>query len=299
MAWLTQPNLVSAYLLIVGSIVLALTKSSLFFINHVRRFDKEYPALSSGQFHWLTWPAIAANFFFERLFGQSGENIRALYTWRSVSVTLVISLLANSICVFLILTSTPEDLPVFDPQLIKMLGLSYFVFVVFNFLGDLVSVNITRNVLSNIISEKCNFLRYLFVDILGIILGYVITLLPSIAVLAYSIIEDVEINEFIHEGFLGSTIIPFFLFIFATTNMPVPFSIFAFIAIFSITIPTAIYISLMGFCYFGYRIYQSAFKEKDLRILDMALNILSSGAKILLYLAPLVIGISIVWQKNW
>lgn len=299
MDWLSHPTLLSAYLLIVGSLVWALTLSSIFFITHVRRFDKDYPALSGRAFHWLIWPAIAANFLFEHLFGQRGDNIWSLYTWRSVSVTFLISLLANSICVFLILTSIPDDVIEFDLTLVRMLGLNYCIFVIFNFLGDLVSVGITRHVLSRILSGKFNFLRYLFIDITGIILGYIVTLLPSIAVVSYSIIQGIEINEFIKDGFLGGSIIPFFLFVFATTNMPIAVSVFAFVSIFSITIPTAMYIVLMGFCYFGYRIYQVTFKERDLPIFLTILKILLNGAKILVYLSPLIVGISIVWNASW
>lgn len=299
MYWLSHPTLLAAYLLIVGSLILAFTKSSLFFLSHVHRFEKDYSALSERVFQWLIWPAIAANFFFEHLFGHRGDNFWSLYTWRSISVTLLISLFANSICVVLILTSMPEDVIEFDLSLVRLLSLSYMIFLIFNFLGDLVSVGITRHVLSIIISGRCNFLRYLFIDVVGVVIGYIVTLAPSIAVVSYCIAQEVEINEFIRSGLLGGLLTPFFLFIFATTGISIAISIFAFVSILSITIPTAIYIALMGFCYFGYRIYQMTFKEKDVTTLVMVLNALLTGGKILLYLSPLIIGISILWNQNW
>ncbi|MCP4367909.1 MAG: hypothetical protein GY797_07330 [Deltaproteobacteria bacterium] len=185
-----------------------------------------------------------------------------LYTWRSISATFLVSLLANSVCVMIILLSVPDDVPPFGLHLLKILGLSYFAFIFFNFWGDLVSISFTRHVVSRIVTGKCNFLKYIVIDGFGIFLGYVITLLPSLSITLFCWFTGAHLNQWIHTGLLGNALIPFFLFIFATTTMPPLFTVFAIIAVLSITIPTVIYLSLMVFCYVGYRIYCLVWRNK-------------------------------------
>jgi len=299
MEWFDQfshLNLLSSYLVIVASFLLLILYPARYYLYHARKFDKEYPTLSEGQFHWLIWPAIGASYFYEKLLGKVGPRFRDLFTWRSVTVTFFFSFLANTICIFLILTSIPSDLPPFDLQLIRILGLSHIVFIVFNYMGDLVSVNITRYVVSKIVAGKCNFLRYIATDVLGILLAYFITLAPSIFVTTYCWITGDELNQWVHTGLLGSSLIPFFLFIFATTNMPASFSIFAFVAVFSVTIPTAIYLFLMAFCYLGYRGYTFVLNRKKVSFVK---GILQSGIKLanfLLFMASLLGALAILFQ---
>lgn len=283
-------------MLIVGSVLMLITGSALFYIRHAQQFDKEYPTLTEIEFHWLIWPAIAANSFFNRLFGSRGSRIKDLFTWRSIGVTFLISLLANSICVFLILTSIPNDLPSFNLRLIQILGLSNFVFIIFNFLGDLISISFTRHVLSKIITGNCNFIRYLSIDVFGIFLGYFVTIMPTLAIVVFCLITGDELNKWINTGLLGNILIPFFLFIFATTNMPLPFPIFAFVSVFSVTIPTVIYLFLMVFCYFGYRTYSIIWKKKELSIIEAILKIFFFIAKILLFAAPLLIALVVIFK---
>ena len=196
--------------------------------------------------------------------------------------------------IILILTSIPEDLPQFDLQIIRILWTSYAVFILFNFLGDLLSINITRHVLAKIVAGKCNFLKYLGIDIAGIMLGYFITLLPTLTVTIICLITNSELNPWIHYGLLGNALIPFFLFIFATTSMPFSFFIFAFIAVFSVTIPTAIYLILMVFCFAGYKTYKSFKSNEDLSVLENVAKLLSIFAKTLLFIAPIIAALAII-----
>lgn len=204
--WLTSDS--SLMIFAVALILFSLTAR--FYLTHARHFNQEYPALSDREFHWLIWPAIGANYFFERLFGkrpvrftltkrslaelqklnaelasdlQSLQGIeyandllfvnaleaklgtiqakkynalirhhaeqrtraRDLFTWRSVGATLLVSLLANSICVIYILLFFPDDVPPFEPHLLRILGLSYIAFICFNFMGGPISVSFTRH----------------------------------------------------------------------------------------------------------------------------------------------------------
>ena len=297
MDFLEGLNLSAYYMLIAGSILLLIAGSALFYIKHARQFDKEYPTLTKVEFHWLVWPAIAVNSFFNRLFGSRGSRIKDLFTWRSIGATLLISLLANSICVFLILTSIPNDLPSFNLRLIQILGLSNFVFIIFNFLGDLISISFTRHVLSKIITGKCNFVRYLGIDVSGIFLGYFVTIMPTLVIVILCLITGDELNKWINTGLLGNILIPFFLFIFATTNMPLPFPIFAFISVFSVTIPTVIYLFLMVLCYFGYRTYYIILKKKELSIIEAIFKIFFFIAKILLFVAPFLVALVLILKR--
>ncbi len=395
------------FLVFAAIAMIAVGLAALFYLRHAHRFDEEYPALSKGRFHWLIWPAIAANYLFERIFGkrparfklsvQSLEKLRAaavfadtpivdkpvktkhddrlqqqredaqaewdrlrekhrqlteakiletrveeklrltelceqteyeqqqveqrlqdleaeaiaqassvleklaalkdreyigedefivaleaaagpanfqhcrteilqhaekftrirdLFTWRSITATLGVSLAANLICVLFIVAFIPDDAPPWELNLLKILSLSYVWFIFFNFLGDLVSVSFTRHVIWRIVSGRCNFLPYLLLDIFGIILGYLVTLLPTLSITIMCLVTGDDLNQYIHTGLLGNAMIPFFLLIFATTNMPALFALSAFFAVFSITIPTASYLFLMFFCYIGYRFYK-------------------------------------------
>lgn len=259
-----------------------------------KQFDKEYPILTKNEFNWLVWPAIAANSFFNLLFGNRGSRIKDLYTWRSVGVTFLISFFANAICVILILTSIPNDLPPFDLRLIQILGLSHFVFIIFNFLGDLISISFTRHVLNKIITGKCNFVRYLAIDVSGILLGYFVTFIPTLVIVIFCLITGDELNKWVNSGFLGNILIPFFLFIFATTNMPIPFPIFAFISVFSVTIPTITYLFLMAFCYFGYRTYYIIWKNKEISTIEAILRFFFKFGKILLFVGPFLVALAFI-----
>ena len=247
------------YIIIFGGVLRIFSSSILFFL---RQEENPQPGPLTSKFHWYIWPAVAANAFYTRLFGKRGSGIRDLFSWRSVFVTILVSVSANIACVILILKSMPEDVPLFDPKLFRILVFSYLVFMISNFFGDLVSISITRHILDKMVTLKKKLVRYLIFDIIGIVLGYVITLTPSIAAVFYVIQSNSDLNQLIQIGILGSVIIPFFLIIFATTNMPFPFIILALVAILSITIPTATYIFLIIFINFCYRIYRLFFQEK-------------------------------------
>lgn len=285
---LLKIELFSSYLIILATLVYFILVSSLFYLKHAKKFEQEYESLTGIEFNWLIWPAIGINHFFSRLFGESGRKFRDLYTFRSVSITFAISLFSNVLCVIFILISIPEDLPPFDLQIIRILVLSYMVFVVFNFFGDLISVNVTRYVISKIISGKVNIIKYLGIDLLGIIFGYFITFLPSVIIFLICWNSDIEFNQFVHLGLFGNALIPFFLFIFATTTMPLPFIIFAGIAVFSVTIPTFAYLALMVFCYTGYRIYSSVKVYEKINIVENIIKCALVITKFLMILAPML-----------
>ncbi len=238
--------------------------------------------------------AIGLNKILTLIFGERGTTVKDLFTWRGVGCTAPISVVANSVCIGLILTNIPEDLPEFDLELIKILIFSYFFFVLFNFLGDLISISITRHAVSRIIQQKYKLIRYLAMDISGIILGYLITLLPTWSVVIYCLVSGGDLNPWIHTGLLGNALIPSFLVIFATTNMPWPFLLFAIIAVLSITIPTAIYLFLMISLLFGYKFHRYVWKgeigsSRMERILKLLITILRLLLFVLISLTALVL----------
>ncbi len=85
MEWLSESNLIliKSYLLITASGIITISLFALFYIRHARQFGKEYPALSEGEFHWLIWPAIGANYFFKHVFGK--RRTRFILTEQSLA----------------------------------------------------------------------------------------------------------------------------------------------------------------------------------------------------------------------
>ena len=291
--WTQNLNLLSAYMVMIASAIMLVVVPSLFFVQQIRELDSKYKAILAKEYNWLTWPAVATNYFFARLFGKAEIHYSKLFTWRSVSVTFLFSFLANVICLFLILTNIPADAPKFDLNILKILGLSYFTFIAFNFMGDLISINITRKMVYRIATGKCNFLRYIGYVILGICLGYSVTLLPTIFVISYCLFFSEPLNNWAHTGLLGNALIPFFLFIFATTNMPIAFSFFAMLAVFSVTIPTAIYISFMMICYVNKMAYVLYRKNTGIETIENLLNSLKLIATLLFFIASILASFSL------
>ena len=89
--------------------------------------------------------------------------------------------LLSFIALAFIFINAPSDLPPFDFELIKIFGLSYLMFIIFNFLGDLISINITRYIVYKISTQKRIF-KNILLDLFGMVIGYIITFLPIIAI---------------------------------------------------------------------------------------------------------------------
>ena len=120
-------------------------------------------------------------------------------------------------------------------------------------MGDLFSITVTRYCLAKILNKKEKLIKYIGFDILGIVIAYFITLLPTIIVLLYSFFSKSNMTPLINAGFIGNIIIPFILYIFAM-KMPFPFIVFVAISILSITIPTLTYLFMILFFYMIYRV---------------------------------------------
>ena len=270
-------NLWGAYIFLFGVTLVLFSSAILFFLRRPENSDSNLP---TAPFHWYFWPAIAANAFFTRLFGPRGAGLKGLLTWRSIIVTLLFSTVANLLCIWFILTSAPDDAPAFDLELIRILTFSHLVFMLFNFFGDLVSVSVTRHAVDRIVSLRKHYARYLLLDILGVVLGYLVNFLPGLLAFVYAAQTDVTLNQLIHAGLFGNALIPFFLLIFATTTMPFPFAVFAFVAVFSITIPTAIYLFLILFVNLGYRLYRGGQTQQYLRMRKAFRYLYQAGKRI-------------------
>lgn len=253
-------NNFGAWITVIGFISWVLSAPTLWFIKEV---DPGPAHSKSGLFRWNIGPALVANAFFEKFFGERGKGFRDLFTWRSVTVTLLFSGIANLLCVLLILTSSPEDAPPFELPMIRILFLNHVVFMTFNFLGDLVSVSVTRHILNKIATTQKDYLHYFSLDLLGIFFGYLVTLSPTFLAICYSLIFNYKFNELIHAGLLGNALMPFFLLIFSTTHIGIPLTIFSLLAVFSITIPTAFYLFLVFTINFGRLIYQRISSSKS------------------------------------
>lgn len=288
-------NTYVANFLVVGSLLVALATLASYFSQHSARFDQELPGLSPGQYHWLVWPAFAANALFTWLFGPRGRSVRDLFTWRSVTVTLGLSVGANLVCLYFILTSVPADLPPLEPVVLSTLTFSHFVFVLFNFLGDLVSISFSRHIVHAITQRRCNFFRYIRFEFLGIALGYLVTFSPTLLVVGYCLASGSPLNEWISSGLLGNVLIPFFLGIFATTNMPWAFSLFALLAILSVTIPTALYLTTIAVSYGAYRVVRLLSSGQRLRAVGLV-QVTRQLGKLLLFLAGLLVPLVILLE---
>ena len=258
-------------LILFGSITGLVTMAIRFYIHNRREISDKYGQyLAAGQKTWLVWPAIGANAFFDVVFGKEIISIRSLLT------TLCVSVAANFACVILIFMSFPEDLPPIEPVTIKTLVYSYLWFIGFNFMGDVASLYVTRRCVRKIINREYDLVKYVVIDISGIVLGYLITLLPTILVTLYAILSSTTLNQWVHMGILGNALVPFFLFIFATGGLPLTFGVWAVISVFSITIPTAIYLSLMVLCLIGFKVNMWWLKGKDKSHFELILESIQS-----------------------
>jgi len=290
---MNELNIFLNKLLIYASMLIIFTWTALFYLKNVKEFEKIYTELSDNDYKKIVWPAIFANNFFCYFFGNVGNGIKGLLTWRSIGVTFLFSTIANALCLFIILENIPNDIPFFDLNLIKITVFSYFTFILFNLVGDMFSICVTRTVLWRIVKQRTNFLKFIGYDILGIMIGYLITIFPSLLYCLHYWITGDELNKWIQFGLLGNTIIPFFLYIFATTHMPFPFTIFAIIAIFSITIPTTIYLFLMMFSFIGFHLFQ-IINENYITITINILQLLYNFFKTVMFIVTLLLSINFI-----
>lgn len=260
------------YQILLYAIVTGLLAAAILYYQRNRReiAEKCGHYFSAGQKTWLVWPAIGANSFFDFIFGTKLISVRSLLT------TLAISIGANFACLILILMNLPRDFPPVEPSLIKISFYSLVWFITFNFLGDVISLNITRRCVRKIVNREYDLVKYLSWDVGGIIVGYFITLLPAAASAGYAVFFSAPLNPLFRKGILGGVLIPFFLFIFATGGLPIIFGIWACISVFSITIPTAIYLSLMGLCLLGFKISEWWLQGENEHFLESMLKFIYS-----------------------
>lgn len=236
---------------IAGFVLYSLAAPIVFFIKE----ENGSRELSHQKYDFIIWPARAAQFFFDSFWGKVGKGKFGVLTWRSFWATLTFSVLINLICVGLILGNAPPDMPRPMFEYIGILFYSKIFFILCNFIGDFFSVNITRYLLDRIIHSDINSWRYIVFDILGIIGGYLLMLLPAVFFFLFGSLIFENPNDMIQIGLFGNILIPFFLGIFAISTFPSLLAFFSSFAIFSITLPTIIYLFLIIFVNTGYQIY--------------------------------------------
>ena len=241
-----------------GTIVGLLATSAHYYIRNRKSLAERYSGyLTSGEKTWIVYPAVGANAFFEFLFGKR------IFSVRSVSVLLTISVIANLACILIAFAEFPDDFPPIKPEIIRIYFYSSLCFVIFNFVGDFVSLSITRYCVRKIVAREHDLFKYLLTDFGGILLGYLITLMPSYGLGIYCILTSTDLNLWITKGFLGSTIIPFFYYLLAFGGLPPIFGIWAAVSVFSITIPTGIYLILFLICLVGFQIHERWWKDRS------------------------------------
>lgn len=255
---INQINTIGAWLVCIGFVLFSIAAPITFFIKEDTA--KNFP---NQEFHFIIWPAIAAQTFFSAIWGKVGNGIFGVLTFKSVRNTLFFSVTINILCIFLILNKASQDSPSFSVDHIRILYTSKIWFICCNFLGDLLSIHVTRYLLDKIIHSKIKSWKYIILDITGILCGYLIMLLPSFLVYQISITFYETPNELLQTGLLGNLLIPFFLLIFAFTDFPSIVTFFALFSILSITIPTGIYLFLIIFVNIGYRLYKRYSIEKN------------------------------------
>lgn len=215
------------------------------FIGAIYKIYRDMPEEENISREWLLIPSTILHKVFSSVFGRHDGTIKTLITFRSVAITFLISITANIMCVSLILSSSPEEFNV-EIKTISLYFSSYVVFLFFNFLGDFVSISFTRHVLYKVSEKKLRLRKYIFQDFIGIFLGYTISMLPIIFLILLHIfsISSETINSFKEYGILGPIFIPFLLLIFSTSStVPMIFIILTIIALFSIAIPTFLFIT--------------------------------------------------------
>ncbi len=286
-------------MLIAGSLLFLTAKAIKFFKRNVRELERLHAEEGDTRFRWLVFPAVALHRLFSRIFGDTDGTWRSLVTWRSFSLTFLLSLIANTSCILLIATSSPPDAPSLELPIIKIFAASYVVFILSYFIGDLISIAATRHILYQIVVNKRNFLRYVVINLFTILAAYVLTISPALLTLIYCIITNSNLNSIIRVGLFGSVIIPFFLFIFATSHLPFPFFIFAFIAILSITIPTMIYVAAMVLWYILCRPYLLDKDWENTSYVYRCLMFLGQVGKILVYASPILYAVYVTIKYRW
>ena len=167
-------------------------------------------------------------------------------------MSTLISLVANLLFLFILYYLKPKEI-IFDTISIHFILMSYITFIIFNAIGDIISIAFTRSVLYQIVHKKGNVNKYIIKELFGIILGYFITLLPLIIILIlylFQIINENETTQYIKNGFIGILFVPFIYLIFITSSQFFLYKLLAFLALFSIAIPTIIFLSTIIIVYF-------------------------------------------------
>lgn len=264
---------IGAWFAIIGLLLFTFAAPVVYFLKEKNATTGD----SQPKFHFIIWPAKAAQAFFNALWGEVGKGLFGVLTGRSIMVTLIFSVAINLICIQLILVSAPPDAPEFGLDYIKILYTSEIWFIFCNFIGDLFSIHVTRFLLHKIIHKKASW-KYIAWDFGGIIGGYFLMLLPSWLLFQFGLSFFESPNEIIHAGLFGNVLIPFFLGIFALSYFPSLITFFALFSVLSITVPTGIYLSLMIFVNIGYRTYKRFLVEKSRLVYSYAKVIKSVGA---------------------
>lgn len=210
----------------------------------IENLARYYNKLDDSKKNIILWPAKYYYSLLTKIFKNNGGKISEILSLRSLVVTFGISFLINSICILIVLVNKPNGYGVFNEKIVGALFKNYIFFILINYLGDVVSISITRNMLHRLVNDVSKVFKCLFIDMLGILCGYVISF--TIPLVLYFVVfgGGAGSGELFNSGLFGIYLIPFYLFIFTFSEPNLYFGVVAFLSIFSITIPTIIYLAL-------------------------------------------------------
>lgn len=197
---------IGANFTIYGTIILIAASLLRNLISIYYEVQTEHARYSQKEYRRIVWPALAAKRFFDHVLGPTGERFQDKFTPRIVMTVLAISVAANTLCVAYIMGEKGTDKPMFTAEALKAVASSYAVFLTFNFLGDLMSLAVTRHLLQRITAGQCNFFKYLLLDVGGIFLAIGITTLPAMAAMGFVVFLAVPSNELFKAGLFGGSL---------------------------------------------------------------------------------------------
>ena len=266
----------------------ALTISA-YLLRIVKNYSDQYTSynIKSSEYKGIVWPAFITQKLFVNVFDIRGNKYWDFFSVKSVLLIFLFSFFANLLIIYLIVTTSPVSLQSLEPSLKKLLVNNYIVFILFNYLGDLLSVSITWYLVNKLTLEKCNIIKYFGFECLGVMAGYLISLMPVIVGVLCTLILDFDTNYYMQAGLFGNIFVPIIIVIYVISSYSVTVWIIGLFSIVSIAIPTLIFISIIPISYIMKNI-QKNMRESTQNIYYTKLKILEKLSAFLMLAATIL-----------
>lgn len=222
----------------------------------IEYYENKYmhtPLLVKKQLKRITLLARITNNQLIRIFGFQGDRFRSILTLRMALIVFCCDVLLASITFISIVICKPSDMHIHKYPNIYILIANIVGFILFNFIGDMVAILYTRVHIYRIAIKNANMVRAIGYSFLGVIVGYVVMLSPSLLFAVVSLfITKMSTQWIFKSGLLGSGTISWLLIIFAAEGPNVIIKILSIITLASLTIPIATFLVIAALWYLAY-----------------------------------------------